>query len=190
MIYTLPRALDVGGRNWAIRWDFRAVLDIMTALDDPDVSDQERAFVALYIFYPELQEMEPDAYEEALRRLFWFVNGGQEEDPSGGSARLMDWEQDFPLIVAPVNRVLGSEIRGDADLHWWTFLSAFYEIGDCTFAQAVSIRDKQARGKKLEKPEREWYRRNKSLVDFRRKSAQGGRQKYTRAEQEVLKRLL
>ncbi len=192
MNYTLPRALDVGGRKWSIRWDFRAVLDIMTALDDPDLNDQERAYVALYIFYPELEKMPPETYEEALKRLFWFVNGGQDQDevPGTGSARLMDWEQDFPLIVAPVNRVLGRDIRGDADLHWWTFLSAFYEIGDCTFAQVVSVRDKQARGKKLEKPEREWYRRNKSLVDFRRKSAQGSTQKYTRAEQELLSKLL
>lgn len=190
MNYTLPRTLDVGGRNWSIRWDFRAVLDIMTALDDPDLSDHERAYVALYIFYPELEEMPPETYEEALKRLFWFMNGGQEELPGAGSVRLMDWEQDFPLIVAPVNRVLGRDIRGDAALHWWTFLSAFYEVGDCTFAQVVSVRDKQARGKKLEKPEREWYRRNKSLVDFRRKSAQGSTQKYTRAEQDLIAQMI
>lgn len=182
MNHTLPRSLDVGGRDWVIQWDFRAVLDIMTALEDPDLDDRGRAFVALYIFYPELEAMPPELYEEALRRLFWFVNGGQEDAPGTGSLRLMSWEQDFPLIVAPVNRVLGHDVRRDDDLHWWTFLSAFYEVGDCTFAQVVAIRDKKARGKKLEKPEREWYARNKNLVDFKRK--------YTRAEQDALARLL
>ena len=182
MNHTLPRSLHVGGRNWVIRWDFRAVLDIMTALGDQDLDNRERAYVALYIFYPELEQMPPETYEEALKKLLWFLNGGQEEAFGAGSMRLMDWEQDFPLIVAPVNRVLGRDIRGDADLHWWTFLSAYYEIGDCTFAQVVAIRDKKARGKKLEKPEREWYARNKNLVDLKRK--------YTRAEQDALTKLL
>ena len=52
-------------------------------------------------------------------------------------------------------------------LHWWTFLSAYSEIGDCLFAQVVRIRDKLARNKKLDKDEREWYNRNRRLVDLR-----------------------
>jgi len=48
-------------------------------------------------------------------------------------AKLADWEQDFPLIVNPVNRVLGYEVRDCEYCHWWTFLSAYYEIGDCLF---------------------------------------------------------
>ena len=90
----------------------------------------------------------------------------------------MDWEQDFNYIIAPINRVLGKEIREipydfDANtggLHWWTFMSAYMEIGgDCMFSQIVSIRDKQARGKKLEKYEREWLRRNADIVNLKQK---------------------
>lgn len=54
-------------------------------------------------------------------------------------------------------------------LHFWTFQSAFMEIGDCTFAQVVSIRDKIAKGKKLDKSDREFHNRNKHLVDFKNK---------------------
>ena len=90
----------------------------------------------------------------------------------------MDWEQDFPLIIGPVNRVLGKEIRSVEYLHWWTFLSAYMEVGDCTFAQVVAIRDKKARGKKLDKAENEWLKRNRELVDFKRK--------YTSSDDETL----
>ncbi len=74
-----------------------------------------------------------------------------------------------------MNRVLGYEARAvpydpetnAGGLHWWTFIAAYMEIGnDCSIAQIVSIRDKLARGKKLEKHEREWYRRNRELVDI------------------------
>ena len=82
--------------------------------------------------------------------------------------------------MAPINRVLGKEIRAAEYLHWWTFISAYYEIGgDCTFAQIVRIREKKAKGKPLDKQEQAWYRQNRSLVDFRTN--------YTKAEDDVLK---
>ena len=92
----------------------------------------------------------------------------------------MDWQQDFPLIVAPVNRVLGQEVRAVEYLHWWTWVSAYQEIGDCTFAQVVSIRSKRAKGKKLDKSEQEFYKQNRQLVDFKRQ--------YTEQDEDVISR--
>ena len=44
-------------------------------------------------------------------------------------------------------------------------MSYYYEIGgDCVFAQIVRIRDMLARGKKLDKQDAEWYRKNRHLV--------------------------
>lgn len=57
-------------------------------------------------------------------------------------------------------------------VHWWTFLGAYNDLGDCTFAQVVRIRDKKTRGKTLEKDEREWYRRNSDLVNIKNKLSQ------------------
>lgn len=84
------------------------------------------------------------------------------------------------MILPPINRVFGQDIRGipyDAEtntggVHWWTFLGAYNDLGDCTFAQVVRIRDKKARGKTLEKDEREWYRRNSDLVNIKNKLSQ------------------
>lgn len=81
----------------------------------------------------------------------------------------MDWEQDFQYIAAPINRVVGQEIRAMPYLHWWTFISAYYEIGDCFFAQIVRIRSLRAKGKRLEKADQEFYRENKRLVDIKEK---------------------
>ena len=87
-----------------------------------------------------------------------------------------------------MTRVLGTDIRGipyaaehnTGGLHWWTFISAYNEIGsECTFAQIVRIRDKKARGKKLDKEDAEWYRKNQELVDFRKV--------YSDAEKDFLK---
>lgn len=174
----LPTSVEVDGSTYEIRSDFRAALDICVALNDPDLTEQERAYTVLDIFYPAFQDMPEEHYQEAKNQCLDFIGGGGPKNP-GKTPKVIDWEQDFPLIVAPINRVTGKEIRSTEYLHWWTFLAAYQEIGDCTFAQVVRIRDHLARGKKLDKQDQEWYRRNRHLVDFKRK--------YTSADEELLK---
>lgn len=174
----LPTAVEVGGAEYEIRSDYRAVLDICAALSDEELDEQDRAEVALDIFYPGLADMPPEHYNEAVGQCFRFLNCGDEEQ--GGSApRLVDWEQDFKYIVAPINRVTGAEIRAAEYMHWWTFVAAYYEIGECLFAQIVRIRDRLAKGKPLDKSDREWYTQNRHLVDFKNK--------YTAKDEDVLK---
>ena len=181
MTYTLPKTVEVGGAEYDIRWDYRPVLDICTALSDPELSDQERAYIALHIFYPDLDAIPREHYEEALERCLWFINCGETQPNPVKSPRLVDWEQDFQLIAAPVNRVLGMDIRGPEPLHFWTFMGGYQEIGDCTFAQVVRIRDRKARGKTMDKQDREWCRRNRHLVDFK--------SKYTSQDMDLMKAL-
>ncbi len=174
MNYGLPTTVDIGGKEIPVRTDFRVILDILACVNDPELNDGEKAAGALEIFYPSLEGVTDRG--EALRQCLRFIDGAQEtERKKQKSPRLMDWDHDFERIVAPVNRVLGYEARAvpydletnTGGLHWWTFIAAYMEIGnDCSIAQIVSIRDKLARGKKLEKHEREWYRRNRELVDI------------------------
>lgn len=179
MMYDLPKSLDVCGVTYDIRSDFRAVLDICAALSDVDLSAQEKAFVCLDIMYPSFEHMPQEHYEEAMKQCFWFINCGAEEDNTRKAPKLMDWGQDFQYIVAPINRVIGTEVRAVEYLHWWSFISAYYEIGDCTFAQIVRIRDKKAKRKPLDKLDQEWYQNNRKLVDFK--------QSYTDGEKAILK---
>lgn len=178
MMYALPKSLEVCGVEYEIRSDYRVVLDICTALADPDLDDFNRMMEALEIFYPAFDDMPPSHYEKALKKCYWFINGGDEEDDSRKAPKLMDWEQDFKYIVAPINRVMGTEVRALEYLHHWTFLSAYREIGDCTFAQIVRIRSKKAKGKQLDKDEQRWYRENRKIVDIK--------QTYSTAEKETL----
>lgn len=176
MNYTLPKTISINGEDHAIRYDFRAILEIIEMMNDPELSDSERAEALLVMFYEKPETIKD--YKTAIEECFAFIDAGKKD--KGKHPRLVDWEKDFDYIVAPVNRVLGRECREAESLHWWTFLSAYMEIGpDCMFSQIVSIRDKQARGKKLEKYEREWFNRNKELVQIQ--------QKYTDAETELIK---
>ena len=177
MIYSLPMSLAVGGADHAIRSDYRVILDLIEVLNDPDFSDADKAEATIQTIFPDWETLTD--YSEALEKSFWFIDLGQ---PHGKkSVRLVDWEKDFPYIVAPVNRVLGYECRSVEYLHWWTFMGAYMEIGgDCAFSQIVSLRSKLAKGKKLEKYEREWLRQNRELVTLPTK--------YTAEDEEMLKK--
>ncbi len=86
-------------------------------------------------------------------------------------------------------KVVGHDVRGDEYMHWWTFLSGYLEIGECTFSHVISIRQKKAKGKKLEKWEQEFAKENKNLVYLKqRKSEEEERQ--DREEREALRRII
>lgn len=172
MGYGLPKSVEINDQNFSIRYDFRVILTIFEVLDDGELSDEERAYTALKLFFVDFDNI-PD-YDEAIGKMFWFINGGKTPDDKKKDPELIDWEKDFPLIISPINRVLGEEIREseyDPDenvggVHWFTFLSAYMEIGDCLFAQVIRIRELKAKGRALDKSDREFYRRNKDVVDI------------------------
>lgn len=168
--YDLPASVNIGGREYAIRTDYRAILDIMLALNDPELTDDDRAAVSLGIFY---RDELPDDLQEAINKCFWFISGGDERPSDKPAPKLVDWEKDFRWIASPINKMLGHDIRG-VEMHWWTFLGYYYEIGDCTFAQIVKIRNAKKTGRKLDKADREWARKNAELVNIETK--------YTEAE--------
>lgn len=178
MMYDLPKSLDVCGVEYAIETDFRAILDIFSILVDEDLDADAKGIGVLGIFYFDFMEMPAAHIPEALKKCFWFINSGHEEKQKK-APKLMDWEQDFQYIVAPINRIAGQEVRALPYLHWWTFLSYYGEIGDCYFAQIVRIRDLKAKGKLKDKADREFYRRNRDAIDIKRR--------YSEAEEEIIK---
>lgn len=169
MKYDLPSSVEIDGvsHNIRKRGDFRVVLDSIAALNDLDLKDEEKLYCATYIFYEDCNELRD--MKEAVRQMMIFINLGEEESDSKPRPQLMDWEQDFKIIVAPINRVVGQEIRSMEYLHWWTFISAYYEIGECCFSTVVSLREKQRKGKKLEKWEREYIREHSDLVKLKKR---------------------
>ncbi len=179
MMYDLPRCVTVAGAEYTVETDYRAILDIFAVLSDPNLTNEEKGIGLLGIFYIDFRRMPEEHFAEAVRQCFWFINGGSEEKQQK-TAKLMDWEQDFPLLIAPINRVAGRELRAVEYLHWWSFLSYYYEIGDCYFAQIVRIRDLKAKGKLKDKADREFYSKNREVVDLK--------VRYSEAEESIIQR--
>lgn len=171
MIGELPKRLTVGGTDWPIRSDYRDVLNVFTAMDDPDLKENEKWIVALSILFPDFPDMLPADYPEAIEKAMWFFSLGDPPNKEHGSAfRLYDWQKDEQYIISAVNKVVGREIRSMRYLHYWTFMGYFNEIGEGVFSMIVEIRSKRAKGKKLEPYEKDFYRENRELVDIVKRS--------------------
>lgn len=172
--WKLPTTLRVGGKDYEIRTDYRAVLDILIAMNDPDIyagmneqeKNTEQSMTMLQILYVDFESIPPQHWKEAAEQAIEFIDCGFSSD-NKPKPRLMDWNQDAPILIPAVNKVAGKDIRAEKYMHWWTFLGLFMEIGESTFATVVGLRDKKKRRKKLENWEQEFYKNNKSLVDLK-----------------------
>ena len=179
-VWTLPTAVEVGGREYAVRSDFRAVLDALAALADPELTPQEQAAACLCILFPDFDQL-PDL-QQAFHAAMVFINLGREiPENQPPKPRLVDWEKDVNVIAPAVDQVLGYSCRRCSYLHWWEFIGAFCDIGRGTFAQIVNIRVKRSRGKKLDRAEQAFARDNSDLIEIKKP--------LTTEEEEFFKRL-
>lgn len=170
-ISRLITTVDINGVECEINTDFRDIIEILQILDDPDLLEQERVGVALSYFYRDTAYLSDIPLAIKLMNQFITMSNGAEE-PSSSSAksqRLYDWGQDYNIIIAPINTILGYDVRGKEYLHWWTFFSAFMEIGESTFHTYVAIRDKLNNARKLEKYEEKILKEHRNSIILKKR---------------------
>lgn len=161
----------MGGEEYPIRTDYRNVLQVFEAFQDPDLFPEEKWIVAIYLMFERFSCADDVIFavrdgfnlEEAQKQILWFISAGQTEKKIA-EAPVYSWTQDEQIIFSAINKVAGLETRELEYLHWWTFLGYFNEIGEGTFSFIVGIRHKLNKGKKLEKHEKEFLAQNKELV--------------------------
>lgn len=172
--WELPTSLEVGGKEYAIRTDYRVILDILAAMNDPEIfvpgmteeeKKMEQSMTMLQILYIDFDSMPPKDWQEAMKKAVDFIDCGIKGDDKP-KPRSMDWEQDAPIIAPEISKIAGRDIR-IGETHWWEFFGYYLGIGEGVFNTIVSIREKKRKGKKLEKWEQEFYRNNKHLVDLK-----------------------
>ena len=160
--WQLPQRAQIGQNTYDLNTDYRDILEIFRYLEDPDLPEYIRWQIALGLFY---RQSVPDGdMAQAIEYLCQFIRCGQQE--STPAPKLLDWQQDAPLIIADINAAAGQEIRSVPYLHWWSFMAWFYAIGQGQLSTVVTIRQKLATGRKLESWEQTYYRQNRQIVEL------------------------
>ena len=173
---TLPKELTVNGRTYSIDTDYRNVLQIILALNDDSLKDREKAHICIWRLYDAPKSIPRDDYEAAYKAASDFISAGM----AGGdkNPRVVNWLKDENLIFPEVNKVAGTEVRALPYLHWWTFLGYFQAVDkDGIWGAVLTIRQKRAKGKKLEKYEKEFAKANADLCSMKARSEPGKKRK-------------
>ena len=164
MLGQLPKALTVNGKSYAIRSDYRNILRIFEAFADPNLTDNDKLFICLKRIYVDFAKIPKSDLKEAYEQAHWFIGCGQAEEKRP-PMRTFNWVKDAPIIFPAVNKAAGMEVRETQYMHWWTFMGYFQSIdSESLFGTVLSIRQKKAKGKKLEKYEKEFCNNNKALM--------------------------
>lgn len=175
-LWRLPTSATIGGALYPINADFRDILDIFRYLNDLDRPEYIRWRIAVALFYE--GDIPREHQQEAMEYLAQFITCGEQDNKP--APKLIDWEQDAQIIVADINKVAGQEIRSLPFLHWWTFVAYFNAVGEGQLSTLVSLRDKLRRGKKLEKWEKEYCRKNEEKVSLKKRETSAAAQERER----------
>ncbi len=152
------------------------VLDCFAALNDTELSKDERLLAALVIFYDgfeieDILNLDEDTLRALVKEMYNFFNCGNSKGVGNKvNHNLIDWEQDQQLICSAINNVAKKEIRLEEYIHWWTFMGYYLAIGESPMSTIVAIRHKIVEGKKLEKHEQEFRKENPQYFDWKSKS--------------------
>lgn len=188
MSWQLPASLKIRGAFYTIRTDFRVIMDILTAFNDPDLPDFAKQQVMIEILYEDWKSIPEEHMEEAIKAAVDFIDCGKNHE-NKKMHKMVDWEQDAALIVPAINKIAGvGDIRSLQYMHWWTFMGYFMEIGEGVFASVLSIRYKKNHGKKLEKWEKDFYLENRKIIDFEKRLSEEEKA-IQEAEKQALKEL-
>ena len=163
MLGHLPTTVEVDGVGYAVNTDYRNILRIFTAFHSEELSEEEKALVCMMRLYKNFNDIPQTDYKAAYEAAFSFIECNAREDKP--SPRVVNWEKDEHMIFPAINKVAGCEVRALPYLHWWTFLGHFQSVDhESLWGFVLSIRQKKAKGKKLEKHEQEFFRSNGALV--------------------------
>lgn len=132
----LPLALD----GVPIAADFRNMLRFSRALQDAQLSEEEKARRGLTLLFGELPPGGPD---RALELLLWFYCGGRAPEdasdaaPTHRQARAYDFDADADYIYTSFVQAYRIDLFTVDFLHWWEFLALLNHLPEDTILARI-----------------------------------------------------
>lgn len=166
-----PKSLEIKGKEYKIRTDYRDILTIIEAFEDKSLLQREKLEVMITILFEE----KPPLIEETFKKSYMFLDVDIEgmyynkskpnKTNSNTETKLYSFVKDWQLIVAAMNKYFGCSIREMPYLHWFDFIAAFNNLGECSFTSVIDLRRKKKQNK-LNKEEKQYFYKNREWLDL------------------------
>lgn len=170
LIDPLPKRVDIGGKSYEIRTDFRISILFEIMMLDPEVPDDMKVVNGLNLYYPKL----PGDIEEACDKMLWFYKCGREDnayvkklaESKSEDKRVYSFDYDDDYIYAAFLRQYGIDLNGVKHLHWWKFKAMFNSLTDDNeFVKIMGYRAVDIT-KDMSKDQQRFYRKMKKIHEI------------------------
>ena len=160
MFNVLLDKLPTEYEGFQIDSDFQTGIQIMQALEDEELSQQEQIGTALSLLF--LQEDKdgnslqlPDA-QTAVEGLVWFLTDwNHDNNKKTDKTRVTDYDIDQWRIYSAFRQHYGVNLNTDK-LHFWEFMGLLTTLPECAYTRVIDIREKKITSK-MGKDERKAY---------------------------------
>ena len=151
MFNVLLDPLPTEYRGFPIDSDFQTGIQIMQALEDEELTRQERIGTALSLLF--LQEDEegnplplPDA-QTAVDGMMWFLTDwNHDNNKSDDNGKVTDYDIDQWRIYSAFRQHYGINLNTDK-LHFWEFMGLLTTLPECAYTRVIDIRVKKITSK-------------------------------------------
>ena len=168
LIDEVPTTVIIDDVEFEINSDFRISMMFELLINDPELSERERLYQALILYYPII----PSNLEAAVDKIMWFYKCGKEEQEENNNTnkssgkktvkKIYDYEHDSEIIFASFMKSYGINLQRD-NLHWWEFKSLFDNIDeDSKLYKIMEIRSVNLSQVK-DKDKKNYYKKMKDL---------------------------
>lgn len=145
--------------GYELNMDFQVGIQIMCALDDKELSQDERNNTIMYLLFwdydnQELRDM-PQGEEEINQLFSWYLNGWNHDRPSKkkNDVKIIDFNVDQWRIYADFRQIYNINLN-NCELHWWEFLGMLWNMPHklSSLMQVIEMRTRKP-GKKASQEE-------------------------------------
>lgn len=172
LIDLLPKSVEIGGIEYEINFDFRTSILFEMMMQDNELSDKQKIFKTLELYYPIIPEDIDSNINEAIDKALWFYRGGKDiksqnsQRSNGKSDNIYSFEYDDEYIYSAFLDQYNIDLQDVEDLHWWKFKAMFKALKEDN--EIVKIMGYRAMtiDSKMSKEQKDYYRKMKKLYEI------------------------
>lgn len=131
LIDSLPREVSIGGLTIPINSDFRTGILFSLLMEDREVPDYEKFFMAIELFFESIPKNL--SFKDVIDTILWFYRCGksinkdindeneERESEDNQSNSIMSYEFDSDYIYSAFLTQYGIDLQDIDYMHWWKF---------------------------------------------------------------------
>jgi len=167
LINNFPEAIKVDGDIFDVNYNYKDCIEIMIALEDRYLTNNEKANIVVDFLYEERPTNMVVALEQALKFLYCGEVGEESTTTQGKSKpKVYSFTKDNKYIYSAVDDVLNGKLSDNKPVHWWLFMLALSEISEKSMlSKIIDLRLKKHKGK-LSKEEHSIYNNLRDILEL------------------------